>query len=126
VVTRGIRNERGDIDGLLTYLGVDDKLFATTNNITASVILLFVEFLELQFLLIIVDGTDHDDQSDSDKNGDTFNPFDLWFSTAFRGTTGTGVSMRFDTDGLIDTKSERDNGGNTQNDLHAQEVSASG
>lgn len=71
----------------------------------------------MQLLLIIIDGTDHDDQCDSDENSDTFDPFDLGFSATFRGTTGTGVSMGFDTDGLIDTESKGNDSGDTQDDL---------
>lgn len=100
-----------------TDLGVDNEFFATTNNITSSVVLFLVEFLELQFLLIIVDGSDHDDQCDSDENSNTFDPFDLGFGTAFGGTSGTGVSVGFDTDRLIDTESEGNDGGDTQDDL---------
>lgn len=100
-----------------TDLGVNDELFTATDNVTSSIILFLVEFLELQFLLIIVDGSDHDDQCDSDENSDTLNPFDLGFSAAFRGTSGTGVSVGFDTDRLIDTESEGHNGGDTQDDL---------
>ena len=100
-----------------TNLGVDDKFFATTNNITSSVVLFLIEFLELQFLLIIVDGSDHDDQCDSNEDSDTLNPFDLGFGTTFRGTSGTGVSVGFNTDRMIDTESERYDGGDTQDDL---------
>jgi hypothetical protein len=100
-----------------TNLGVDDKLLATTDNITSTIVLFLVEFLELKFLLVIVDRSNHDDQSDGDENGDTFNPFDLRFGTAFRGTSRTGVSVGFNTDRLVNTKSEGNDGGDTQDDL---------
>jgi hypothetical protein len=70
--------------------------------------------------LPIVDGSDQDDDGNSDKNGDTLDPFDLrFFATSGVGATPFEVWDRVvvHTDGLVDTEDERDKGGDTEDDL---------
>jgi hypothetical protein len=106
-----------------THLGVDSHPSSTSNTVDHPVVLLLVQFLELPLLLPIVDGSDQDDDGNSDKNGDTLDPFDLrFFATVRVGTSVFAGTSQFvvDTDGLVDTEDKRDNGGDTQDDLRVE------
>jgi hypothetical protein len=106
-----------------TDLGVDSHPSSTSNTVDHPVVLLLVQLLELPLLLPIVDGSDQDDDGNSDKNGDTLDPFDLRFFTTVRVGTSGHIHRGFfvvDTDGLVNTKDQRDNGGDTQDDLRVE------
>lgn len=103
-----------------TDLGVDSHPSSTSNTVDHPVVLLLVQLLELPLLLPIVDGSDQDDDGNSDKNGDTLDPFDLrFFATSGVVATPGEVFDRLvvHTDGLVNTEDEGDNGGDTQDDL---------
>jgi hypothetical protein len=105
---------------LRTDLGIDSHPSSTSNTVDHPVVLLLVQLLELPLLLPIVDGSDQDDDGNSDKNGDTLDPFDLrFFATSGVVATPGEVFDRLvvHTDGLVNTEDEGDNGGDTQDDL---------
>lgn len=65
----------------------------------------------------IIERTDEDDDEDSDSDSDTFYPIDLG-KRADSGSFGTGIrreSIGRGTEILVETESERDDGGDGQN-----------
>lgn len=72
----------------------------------------------MTFFLPIVEGTDENDDKDSDSNSYTFDPIDLRESADTRGfrTSVRGESVRRSTEILIETECERDDGGDGKND----------
>ena len=98
-----------------------DDLFGTVSNaLDRSVLTLLVELFELAFLLPIVHRSDHDNNENGDDNSDTFDPFDvrsLAQSVRVFGRTVTCDWRMVDTDGLVDTKGQRDDGDNGKQNL---------
>lgn len=56
-----------------------------------TVFLLVIQFAKLGFLLVIVDGSDENDDDDGNQNGDSLDPGDFWVS----GVVGSVVAVIF-------------------------------
>lgn len=100
-------------------LDVDDHFRAASNTLYRTVVPLLVELLELAFFLPVVDGTDQDDNGDSDTDGNTLNPVDLGGDTPSRRLTTLIVEDNVvrRTQILVETESERDDGDDGKQNL---------
>lgn len=98
----------------------DEDSFTVAEGLDLAIFLLGIELAELSFLLVIVDGSDEDDDHDGEENGDTLDPGDLGILVAdFLVVFVVAVFLMVfrHTIVLIDTEGNRDDGSNQKQDL---------
>jgi len=95
------------------HFDVNLVLLSVAMNLDGTIFLLFVESTKLAFLLPVVDGSNENDDEDSDDDGHTFDKIDLGFR-ALLCSIGRARDGFVDTDVLVQSKSERYHGGDAE------------
>lgn len=98
---------------------VDNHFGTTSDDFDRSVFSLFIELFELTFFLPIINGTDEDDDEDSNADSNTLDPVYLWWLTTDGGKTIFAVEdgSVINTEILVETEGKGDNSGDRKQDL---------